>query len=115
VLRKSSARAGLDGAIISYDQGEYLFNVLRDSRGVRLPRVALRVLRYHALAAWHTRGTYAALENDEDRAARPYARQLAECARYDEPWRPVDATGAAALRAYYGALVRRFLPAQLLW
>lgn len=106
---------GLDRCLISYGHDEFMYQVLTRSPGVRLPPVALRVIRYHSLIGWHTGGEYRNLEDAADREARPLAHEFSRHDRYDRPWEPVGRLHAKRLRDYYVRLVDRFLPVQLVW
>lgn len=115
VVEPGPEGGGLDASLVSYGHDEYLFQVLKRSPGVLLPPIALRVIRYHSLKGWHTRGQYRELENTADREARPIVRRFADHDRYDREWEPIGALHAKRLRDYYVRIVGQFLPAELLW
>ena len=43
-------------------------------RGVKLPKEALYIIRYHSLYAWHDKGEYEALESEYDRNMKGWVR-----------------------------------------
>jgi hypothetical protein len=106
---------GLDSCLVTFDHGEYLYEVLRRSPGVRLPELALRVVRYHEFVDWHTHGLYAGLENDVDRGARAVLARFAVADNHSRPPVVVSIPTAKRLRDRYTAMVDRWLPAQLMW
>lgn len=50
---------GLDNTYVAYGHDEYLYQVLKQNEGVKLPEEALYIIRYHSLYPWHDRGACA--------------------------------------------------------
>ena len=56
---------GLDNCLISYGHDEFLYQTLINSK-TTLPTLALKIIRYHSLYAWHEKNDYSHLENEDD-------------------------------------------------
>lgn len=97
---------GLDACDVSFGHDEYLYQVLRASV-TNLPSVALRIVRYHSLYAWHDRGCYSELESEDDALLKGWVKLFNQHDLYSKRQRPVDVD---AVRPYYEALERKYLP-----
>lgn len=115
VVEPGPPGAGLDACLVSYGHGEYLFQVLSRSPGVRLPDTALRVIRYHELIDWHTRGLHADLESEVDRQVRPVVARFAAADDHSRPVVALSKETAHRLRDRYIELTSRWLPRELRW
>ena len=92
-----------------------MYQVLAQNDGVRLPREALHVVRYHSLYPWHDAGCYEALEDGYDRAAKGWVKLFNRHDLYTKASRPYSEGEMTELRAYYSTLIDKYLPAELDW
>lgn len=99
---------GLDNVHMSWGHDEYLHHVVKDY----LPAEALYVIRYHSFYPAHSEGAYTWLMDDHDRALMPWVRRFNP---YDLYSKSVERPDVEALRPFYEALVREFLPPVLQW
>lgn len=106
---------GLDAAFCAFGHDEYLYEVLRQNDGVKLPEEALYVIRYHSLYPWHDACCYAAIESDRDRALKPLVRRFNEHDLYTKRDTPFSEAELAEMRTYYGSLMDKYLPPVLAW
>ena len=63
---------GLDNCLMSYGHDEYMYQVLLQSK-TKLPLVALKIIRYRSLYAWHDKDAYTELENEEDKLVKGWS------------------------------------------
>jgi len=104
---------GLDAAMCAFGHDEYLYEVLRQTPGVRLPKEALYVVRYHSLYAWHDKGCYARIESDFDRSMKGWVKLFNQHDLYTKRDVVYSPSELAELREYYATLVEKYLPAEL--
>jgi len=104
---------GLDAVMCSFGHDEYLYEVLRQTAGVKLPKEALFVIRYHSLYPWHDAGCYTRLENDYDRQCLGWVKLFNQHDLYTKRDVKYSDSELAELREYYSTLVNKYLPAEL--
>jgi inositol oxygenase len=97
---------GLRNVHLSWGHDEYMYHVVKDY----LPEPALYMIRFHSFYAWHREGEYEYLLDDHDRAMLPWVQQFNPYDLYSKSPTPPDWN---ALRPYYEAVVRKYLPAKL--
>ena len=69
---------GLRNVHLAWGHDEYLWRVLRNHSGCRLPPEALAMIRWHSFYPWHAGGSYAALTDAHDDAMLPHVR-VSDC------------------------------------
>jgi len=106
---------GLDATLCAFGHDEYMYQVLAQNEGVRLPREALYVIRYHSLYPWHDADCYTALEDDFDRAAKGWVRLFNQHDLYTKEARTYTEAEMAEMRMYYSGLIAKYLPEELDW
>ena len=90
----------------SFGHDEYLYQVLCASQHA-LPPVALRVVRYHSLYAWHHSGCYKELESPFDADTLKWVKILN---RHDLYSKRDGVVESEEVRGYYESLAQRYLP-----
>ena len=108
-----SEGCGLDNAMCAFGHDEYMYEVLRQSEGVKLPKEALYVIRYHSLYPWHDAGCYARLESNYDRSMKGWVKLFNQHDLYTKKDTLYTNSELAELREYYGKIVDKYLPAEL--
>ena len=106
---------GLDSTLCAFGHDEYMYQVLLQNEGVKLPKEALYVIRYHSLYPWHDRGCYEALESDYDRQMKGWVKLFNQHDLYTKKNVSYTEAEMRELRAYYTTLIDKYLPAQLNW
>jgi len=106
---------GLDNTYCAFGHDEYMYQVLLQNEGVKLPKEALYVIRYHSLYPWHDKGCYAALESDTDRQMKGWVKLFNQHDLYTKKDTNYTAEEMGELRQYYTELIEKYLPAQLDW
>ena len=101
---------GLDACLVAYGHDEYMYQVLKRSPGVSLPAEAFAIIRYHSLYAWHTGGAYSSLENDKDRAMKPWVQLFNRYDLYTKSDKDYSPDELEQLKSYYSELIQEFLP-----
>jgi inositol oxygenase len=104
---------GLDDVLCAFGHDEYMYEVLRQSPGVKLPREALYVVRYHSLYPWHDAGCYERLLSDYDRQMLGWVKLFNQHDLYTKANTYYSEEELVELRAYYAALVEKYLPGEL--
>jgi inositol oxygenase len=97
---------GLDACAVSFGHDEYLYRVLLASE-TRLPEVALKIVRYHSLYAWHERDAYAELENRDDKLVKGWVKLFNTHDLYSKRHRVVN---IEAVRTHYDRITSIYLP-----
>ena len=97
---------GLDECMISYGHDEYLYRVLAMSE-TNLPNIALKIVRYHSLYAWHDMGAYTELENEEDRLLKGWVKIFNQHDLYSKKRALVD---EQKVWSHYDMLEKKYLP-----
>lgn len=103
---------GLRKVTMSWGHDEYLYQVLRNHEGCRLPDEALYCVRFHSFYPWHTGGDYDHLCDDYDRQMKPW---ILEFNKYDLYTKSPDLPDAEALKPYYQSLIDKYIPGKLKW
>jgi len=98
---------GLDALLMSWGHDEYLFRVLKNHRGCKIPQQGLDMIRYHSFYPWHTGNDYQHFCNDKDRETLPWIREFNKFDLYTKKEAVPD---LEALRPYYQSLVDKYCP-----
>jgi inositol oxygenase len=106
---------GLDNTYVAYGHDEYLYQVLRQNAGVKLPDEALYIIRYHSLYPWHDQGAYAELESDLDRQMKGWVKIFNQHDLYTKKNVEFTDEKMAEMRSYYDGLISKYLPETLLF
>jgi len=104
---------GLDRTLVAFGHDEYFYQVLAQTSGVRLPKEALYVVRYHSLYPWHEQECYAALESEHDRCMKGWVKLFNQHDLYTKRDTRYTADELDEMRRYYTTLIDKYLPAQL--
>jgi inositol oxygenase len=99
---------GLDRVNFSWGHDEYLYTVVMPF----LPPEALAIIRYHSAYPIHHDGAYPYLLNDHDRKMLRWVRAFQKFDLYSKDEERVDPLW---VRAYYKALIAKYLPPVLNW
>jgi inositol oxygenase len=99
---------GLRNVELSWGHDEYMYQRMRDY----LPEPALYMIRFHSFYAWHREGQYDWLCDEHDRAMLGWVQTFNPFDLYSKSPEPPD---WGELRAYYEALVKKYLPPVLDW
>ena len=104
---------GLDNTYVAYGHDEYLYQVLRQNEGVKLPEEALYVIRYHSLYPWHDQGEYAELESDLDRQMKGWVKLFNQHDLYTKKNTYFSDEKLEEMRQYYDGLIKKYLPEKM--
>lgn len=106
---------GLDACLVAYGHDEYMYEVLKQNKGVSLPKEALYIIRYHSLYPWHEGGAYEKLENDYDRQMKGWVKLFNQHDLYTKRNTYYTEDELKTLREYYSTLMAKYLPEKLDW
>ncbi|CEP02153.1 Inositol oxygenase [Plasmodiophora brassicae] len=102
---------GLDNVKMSWGHDEYLYQVLVHN-GAMLPPPALAIIRYHSFYPWHTQNGYCHLTNAHDEEMKKWVLVFNQCDLYSKADETCDVN---ALKPYYQALIKKYLPEVIQW
>jgi len=72
------AGCGMDNLDLAWGHDEYLFQVLSNHKGNKIPEAGMVMVRYHSFYPWHTGGSYAELLNEKDEQYLKWVREFNE-------------------------------------
>ena len=110
-----SEGCGLSNVLTAYGHDEYMYEVLRQNEGVRLPPEALYIIRFHSCYPWHTGGAYSRLEDERDRMMKGWVLLFNQHDLYTKENTAYTEGRLRELRAYYTTLTDKYWPAVLDW
>lgn len=99
---------GLDNVLLSWGHDEYVYQMMKDY----LPEPALYMLRYHSFYAQHRENGYDHLMSEQDHDMFQWVKLFNPYDLYSKNPIPPD---WKALKGYYEALVKKYLPEELLF
>ncbi|GIV35104.1 MAG: hypothetical protein KatS3mg031_2639 [Chitinophagales bacterium] len=99
-------QCGLENLQLTWGHDEYLYQVLKNHPGNRLPEIAMVSIRYHSFYPWHSGGAYGHLENMKDKIYKQWVRYFNQFDLYTPPHRPLN---LSELYDYYHPLIERYL------
>ena len=107
---------GLDNCICSFGHDEYLYRVLKFNKYrkmVKLPDIALSIIRYHSLYPWHKEGEYKYFMNKKDEETLKWVRTFN---KYDLYTKNDEEINIEELKKYYDKLISKYFPSKyLVW
>jgi inositol oxygenase len=75
---------GFENIMMSWGHDEYMYQVLKNTKGCTLPSDALYTIRYHSFYVWHSYGGYSHLANEYDWKMLPMIQMLQKCDLYSK-------------------------------
>jgi len=99
---------GLDNVLLSWGHDEYVYQMMKEY----LPEPALYMLRYHSFYAQHRENGYDHLMSERDHEMFTWVKLFNPYDLYSKNPTPPDWN---QLKGYYEALVKKYLPEELLF
>jgi len=103
---------GLRNVLMSWGHDEYMYQVLSNHAGSKLPVESAYIIRFHSFYPWHTAGDYDYLCDDYDREMLKYVKAFN---KYDLYTKADDLPDIERLQPYYQALIDEYLPGKINW
>lgn len=97
---------GLDQLELAWGHDEYLYQVLKNHSGNKLPEEGMVMVRYHSFYPWHTEGSYEALTNEKDRQYKKWVNDFNQYDLYSKSNRLFELD---ELKAYYQPIAEKYL------
>lgn len=97
---------GLDACITAWGHDEYLYQVLRNHPGNRIPEAGMVMIRYHSFYPWHSGGAYRELMSARDHEYLDWVRDFSRFDLYTKSARVYD---LAEMRERYQPLIEKYL------
>jgi len=105
---------GLDNLKMSWGHDEYLYQWAIKNQ-TSLPPMALKVMRFHSFYAWHNKGAYQRLLKPEDEETLVWVKRFSASDLYSKADElPTKEYIESTLRPYYGKLIEKYFPREIL-
>ena len=102
---------GLDNVLFSFGHDEYLYQLLKFNN-VKLPKVAMHMIRYHSCYLWHQEGEYLEFENEED---KKYKEKVKIFNKYDLYTKENKVYDYDEMKKYYDPIVNKYFKDVIYW
>lgn len=102
---------GLDNLTFTFGHDEYLYRLLVYNN-VKLPPVALHIIRYHSCYLWHSEDEYKIFENNKDKNYKSIVKIFNKFDLYTKQNKEYD---YKKLRKYYEPIVNKYFPDRIYW
>lgn len=99
---------GLDQLQLAWGHDEYLYQVLTNHPGNKIPLEGMVMVRYHSFYPWHEGGSYASLESPID---AKYKEWIKDFNRYDLYTKSQTIYDLEEIKAYYLPIAEKYLGA----
>ena len=107
-----SPSCGLNSLVMTFGHDEYLYSVLTEYPGNKLPPVALQIIRYHSFYPLHRKGAYTQFLTESDYKV---VTELKRFSSYDLYSKHDEFVVTPETIAYYDRLLEKYFPTPLLW
>lgn len=97
---------GLDSLELAWGHDEYLYQVLKNHPGNKIPEPGMVMIRYHSFYPWHTGGSYAELTNEKD---EQYKDWVMDFNKYDLYTKSEKLYDLEEIKAYYLPIAEKYL------
>ncbi len=101
-----SSGCGLDKVDLAWGHDEYLFQVLQNHPGNKIPEAGMVMIRYHSFYPWHTGGSYSELTNKKD---EQYKEWILDFNKYDLYTKSPRQYELNKIREYYEPIAEKYL------
>lgn len=106
-------KCGIEKLNISFGHDEYLYIVLKNNLGHKLPKKYLDIIRYHSFYPWHSNGEYQQFMIPKDYELLEDVKNLNQYDLYSKE--DVDFVLTDKIKNYYKKLLREYFPNKLRW
>ncbi|MCB0568498.1 MAG: inositol oxygenase [Phaeodactylibacter sp.] len=97
---------GLDNLQLAWGHDEYLYQVLKNHPGNKIPEAGMVMIRYHSFYPWHTGGSYTQFLTEKDEA---YKEWILDFNRYDLYTKSNTLYDLEEMKAYYLPIAEKYL------
>ena len=97
---------GLDNLTLAWGHDEYLYQVLKNHKGNKIPKAGMVMIRYHSFYPWHTGGSYKSFLQDGD---QQYLEWITDFNKYDLYTKSQQIYELDEVRAYYEPIAKKYL------
>lgn len=97
---------GLDNLQLAWGHDEYLYQVLKNHPGNKIPEVGMVSIRYHSFYPWHSGNSYGELSNKKDEIYKQWVKHFNQFDLYTK--RPVT-YDLAEMKDHYMPIVEKYL------
>ena len=97
---------GIDQLTMAWGHDEYLFQVLSNHPGNKIPEAGMIMIRYHSFYPWHTGGSYKEFMVEKD---HQYMEWVTEFNKYDLYTKSDKIYDLEEIKAYYTPIIEKYL------
>lgn len=97
---------GLDQLTLAWGHDEYLYRVLVNHPGNKLPEAGMVMIRYHSFYPWHSGGSYKQFLNEKDSL---YLEWIRDFNRYDLYTKSPRIYSLEEIKDYYQPIAEKYL------
>ena len=102
---------GIDEVDLAWGHDEYLYQVLSNHKGNKIPKAGMVMIRYHSFYPWHTGGSYSELTNEKD---KQYLDWVTEFNKYDLYTKSNKIYDLDEVKDYYMPIAEKYLGTTLI-
>lgn len=106
------ANCGIDNCLVAWGHDEYLFQVLKNHKGNRLPEEAMIDIRYHSFYPWHQEDNYQHLADSRDAQYKAWVKDFNQYDLYSKCDEEYDLD---QLRSHYQPIIDKYLGEGPVW
>ncbi len=97
---------GLDNTMKAWGHDEYLYSVLKNHQGNKIPEEGMVMVRYHSFYPWHTGGSYTHLMNERDHLYKEWVKDFNQ---YDLYTKRAESYNLEEIKTYYLPIIKKYL------
>ncbi len=97
---------GIDNCHLAWGHDEYLYKVLENHPGNRIPEEGMVMIRYHSFYPWHTGGSYSGISNQKDARYKEWVKDFNQYDLYSKSDKtyPID-----SIKSHYTPIIEKYL------
>ncbi len=100
------ANCGIDNVLMAWGHDEYLYQILKNHKGNKLPLEAMVMVRYHSFYPWHKGGSYRQLMKENDYQYLDWVKDFNQYDLYTKSPKVYDINW---VKDYYQPIIEKYL------
>ena len=102
---------GLEHVMMSWGHDEYMYRVLKNHPGMKIPEEGLFIIRYHSFYPLHKEDDYQHLLSEEDKSMVKWIKMFSKFDLYSKDEKSLP--DIESLKDYYQKLVDKYIPGKI--
>eukprot|EP01134_Creolimax_fragrantissima_P005612 CFRG5612T1 len=103
---------GLDNLELAWGHDEYMYQVIKNHKGNKIPNEGMVMIRYHSFYPWHEYGEYASLERAEDVQYKKWVKDFMNYDLYTKSQKTFDLD---EMMSYYIPIAEKYLGKDMIY